>query len=107
VCFDIPGREQQSCPGGRLSGTSPALLSSGQSEMLPEGAKTMPDRHGGPTTNPDAQPVPTPDAEGGTDPMPLPGAAGPIGGSPTGELVDGVNQPVELPGERPPLATDQ
>jgi hypothetical protein len=107
VRFDIPGRDGQSRPGGRLRGTSPALLSSGQCKTLPEGATTMPDRHGGPTTNPDAQPVPAPDAEGGADPMPLPGAAGPVGGSPTGELVDGVNQPVELPGERLPRTTDQ
>jgi len=49
-----------------------------------------------------------PDAETGpdTDPMPIPGAAGPMGGSPTGELVDGVDQPVRLPGDRPPLSTD-
>lgn len=42
----------------------------------------------------------------GADPMPIPGAAGPMGGSPTGELVDGVDQPVNLPGTRPPLTTD-
>lgn len=49
-----------------------------------------------------------PDAETGpgNDPMPIPGAAGPMGGSPTGELVDGVDQPVTLPGDRPPLTTD-
>jgi hypothetical protein len=29
-----------------------------------------------------------------------------MGGSATGELVDGVDQPVQLPGERPPLTTD-
>jgi hypothetical protein len=49
---------------------------------------------------PDADTVP----EG--DPMPIPGAAGPMGGSGTGELVDGVDQPVKLPGDRPPLTTD-
>jgi hypothetical protein len=38
--------------------------------------------------------------------MPIPGAAGPMGGSPTGELVDGVDQPITLPGDRPPLTTD-
>lgn len=49
-----------------------------------------------------------PDAETGPDgdPMPIPGAAGPMGGSPTGELVDAVDQPVKLPGDRPPLTTD-
>ena len=49
-----------------------------------------------------------PDAETGpnVDPMPIPGAAGPMGGSPTGELVDGVDRPVLLPGDRPPLTTD-
>jgi hypothetical protein len=67
----------------------------------------MSDSNGGRTTNPDTQPVPAPDAEGVADPMPLPGAAGPVGGSPTGELVDGVNQPVELPGDPPPLSTDR
>jgi hypothetical protein len=68
----------------------------------------MPDR------NDPTNPVPStglpiaPDAESGpdTDPMPIPGAAGPMGGSPTGELVDGVDQPVNLPGSRPPLTTD-
>lgn len=49
-----------------------------------------------------------PDAAPGQDvePMPIPGAAGPVGGSPTGELVDGIDQPIDLPGERPPLSTD-
>jgi hypothetical protein len=68
----------------------------------------MPDSRD-PTTPaaPDAVPIP-PDADTGpeADPMPIPGAAGPMGGSPTGELVDGVDQPVKLPGDRPPLTTD-
>jgi hypothetical protein len=38
--------------------------------------------------------------------MPIPGAAGPMGGSSTGELVDGLDQPIDLPGERKPLSTD-
>ncbi len=53
----------------------------------------------------------TPDAldpttEPTPDPLPIPGAGGPVGG-PTGEILDGANQPVSLPGERPPLSTDQ
>ncbi|HZO27423.1 MAG TPA: hypothetical protein VFH48_15690 [Chloroflexota bacterium] len=50
--------------------------------------------------------APDADAEPFVDPIPLPGAAGPLGGSPTGELVDGIDQPIDLPGERPPLSTD-
>jgi hypothetical protein len=49
---------------------------------------------------PDADVVPIP------DPIQIPGGAGPLGGSPTGDLVDGLNQPIDLPGERPPLSTD-
>lgn len=59
--------------------------------------------------DPTVTPVPAPpDAETGPDaaPMPIPGAAGPMGGSPTDELVDGVNQPVVLPGNKPPQSTD-
>ncbi|MGE3908519.1 MAG: hypothetical protein AB7K36_04165 [Chloroflexota bacterium] len=50
----------------------------------------------------------SPDAETGPaiDPLPIPGAAGPMGGSITGEEVDGVNQRVQRPGDRPPLTTD-
>jgi hypothetical protein len=107
VRFDIPVRNSSSGPDRHLYGTPPALIGPGTSEILSGGATIMPDRHSGPTTNPDTQAVPAPDAEVAPDPMPLPGAAGPVGGSPTGELVDGVNQPVELPGDRPPLATDQ
>ena len=67
----------------------------------------MPNRHDrlatGPATGaplaPDADTIPM-------DPIPLPGAAGPLGGSLTGELVDGLDQPIDLPGERPPLSTD-
>ena len=68
----------------------------------------MPDRHDRPTTGPasDAPLAPDADAEPLVDPIPLPGAAGPIGGSLTGELVDGIDQPVDLPGNRPPLSTD-
>jgi hypothetical protein len=29
-----------------------------------------------------------------------------MGGSASGELVDGIDQPVKLPGDRPPLTTD-
>jgi hypothetical protein len=29
-----------------------------------------------------------------------------MGGSLTGDLVDGVDQPIKLPGDRPPLSTD-
>jgi hypothetical protein len=49
-----------------------------------------------------------PDAESEPiiDPIPIPGAAGPLGGSPTGELVDALDEPITLPGERPPLSTD-
>jgi hypothetical protein len=49
---------------------------------------------------PDADTVPI------ADPIQIPGAAGPLGGSPTGDLVDGINQPIDMPGERPPLSTD-
>jgi hypothetical protein len=64
----------------------------------------MPDRHDRPTSSPPVAPdaVTSPIA----DPIPLPGAAGPLGGSPTGELVDGIDQPIDLPGDRPLLATD-
>jgi hypothetical protein len=50
--------------------------------------------------------APDADTEPIIDPIPIPGAAGPLGGSPTGELVDGIDQPIDLPGERPPLSTD-
>jgi hypothetical protein len=50
--------------------------------------------------------APDADTEPLVDPIPLPGAAGPVGGSITGELVDGIDQPIDLPGERPPLSTD-
>ncbi len=50
--------------------------------------------------------LPDADVEPLVDPIPLPGAAGPVGGSITGELVDGIDQPIDLPGERPPLSTD-
>lgn len=68
----------------------------------------MPDHHDRPTTGPATGAPQAPDAESGpeTDPMPIPGAAGPMGGSLTGELVDGVDQPIQLPGDRPPLSTD-
>lgn len=68
----------------------------------------MPARHD--RTAPDAEtgrPL-APDAEASPDatPLPIPGAAGPMGGSPTGELVDGLDQPITLPGSPPPPATD-
>jgi hypothetical protein len=68
----------------------------------------MPDRHDQPATGPatGAPLAPDADIEPEADPMLIPGAAGPMGGSATGELVDGVDQPVQLPGERPPLSTD-
>ena len=68
----------------------------------------MPDHIDRPTTGPvtDVQPSPDADVEPIVDPIPLPGAAGPVGGSITGELVDGIDQPIDLPGERPPLSTD-
>ena len=50
--------------------------------------------------------VPDPTTELDPDPIPVPGAAGPVSG-PTGEVLDGVNQPINLPGERPPLSTDE
>lgn len=62
--------------------------------------------------DPTEQPVPAtppvaPDAETPpADPLPIPGGAGPMGGSQTGEFVDGIDQPVRHPGERPPLSTD-
>jgi hypothetical protein len=51
--------------------------------------------------------APDADTEPEIDPIPIPGAAGPMGGSNTGELVDGVDQPIQLPGSRPPLSTDE
>jgi hypothetical protein len=68
----------------------------------------MPDRNDQPIPDPSAGVPIAPDAETGplNDPMPIPGAAGPMGGSGTGDLVDGANQPVSLPGSRPPLTTD-
>ena len=68
----------------------------------------MPDHHDRPTIGPasGAPLAPDADTEPLVDPIPLPGAAGPLGGSLTGELVDGIDQPVDLPGERPPLSTD-
>ena len=68
----------------------------------------MPDRRHHPTTGPaTGTPIaPDADAEPLIDPIPLPGAAGPLGGSLTGELVDGIDQPIDLPGDRPPLSTD-
>ena len=56
-------------------------------------------------TNPGTPDVPDPTTELDPDPIPVPGAGGPVGG-PTGEVLDGVNQPIHLPGERPPLSTD-
>ena len=50
--------------------------------------------------------VPDPTTELDPDPIPVPGAGGPAVG-PAGEVLDGVNQPVHLPGERPPLSTDE
>ena len=68
----------------------------------------MADHHARPPTGPatGAPAAPDADAEPLVDPIPLPGAAGPLGGSLTGEFVDGIAQPVDLPGERPPLSTD-
>ena len=69
----------------------------------------MPDRPDRVATGPasGAPVAPDADAEPIVDPIPVPGAAGPLGGSPTGDLVDGINQPIDLPGDRPPLSTDQ
>ena len=68
----------------------------------------MPDHNDRPATGPatDVPPSPDADVEPLVDPISLPGAAGPVGGSITGELVDGIDQPINLPGERPPLSTD-
>ncbi len=68
----------------------------------------MPDRPDRPTSAPatGAPVAPDADTEPLVDPIPLPGAAGPLGGSITGDLVDGIDQPIDLPGERPPLSTD-
>jgi hypothetical protein len=68
----------------------------------------MTDRLDHPTVGPaTGVPVaPDADTEPLADPIPIPGAAGPMGGSSTGELLDGVDQPITLPGERPPLSTD-
>jgi hypothetical protein len=76
--------------------------------LIPKGATTMTDRHDRPNTGPaTGTPLaPDADAEPIIDPIPLPGAAGPLGGSPNGEPLDGVDQPINLPGERPPLSTD-
>ena len=66
----------------------------------------------GPMTDPRNPSTPnTPDAVDPTvdpapDPLPIPGAGGPATG-PTGEVLDGANQPVSLPGDRPPLSTDR
>ena len=57
-------------------------------------------------TTPGTPDVTDPTTELDPDPIPIPGAAGPVGG-PTGEVLDGINQPIDLPGERPPLSTDQ
>ena len=68
----------------------------------------MPDRHDRPITGPaTGAPIASDgDAEPLIDPIPLAGAAGPLGGSLTGEVVDGIDQPIDLPGDRPPLSTD-
>lgn len=47
--------------------------------------------------DPAATPVP--------DPAPIPGAGGPAGG-PNGDVLDGLGQPISMPGDRPPLSTD-
>jgi hypothetical protein len=65
----------------------------------------MSDSTDNPSHGPATGAPPAPDADI-IDPIPIPGAAGPLGGSPTGELVDGIDQPIDLPGERPPLSTD-
>ncbi len=62
-------------------------------------------------TDPRTPSTPRPDVADPTSelvrvPIPVPGAAGPVSG-PTGEVLDGVNQPINLPGERPPLSTDE
>ena len=57
-------------------------------------------------SNPGTPDVPDPTTQLDPDPIPVPGAAGPVVG-PTGEVLDGANQPINLPGERPPLSTDQ
>lgn len=69
----------------------------------------MPSRHDHSTSEPNTGNPLAPDAETSPDatPLPIPGAAGPMGGSPTGDLVDGADQPVTLPGAPPPLTTDQ
>jgi hypothetical protein len=68
----------------------------------------MPDQHDRPTSGPSVGAPQAPDADASpeADPIPIPGAAGPMGGSLTGELVDAVDQPIQLPGQRPPLTTD-
>jgi hypothetical protein len=68
----------------------------------------MSDHHDRPATGPATGVPAAPDADTvpPAEPLPIPGAAGPVGGSPTGDLVDGADQPVDLPGDRPPLSTD-
>jgi hypothetical protein len=69
----------------------------------------MPTRHDHAADEPQTGRPLAPDAEASPDatPLPIPGAAGPMGGSPTGELIDGADQPIASPGTPPPLATDQ
>lgn len=69
----------------------------------------MPSRHDHASQEPNTGRPLAPDAETSPDatPLPIPGAAGPMGGSSTGDLVDGIDQPVVAPGGTPPLATDQ
>ena len=62
--------------------------------------------HHRPAENPANPPSSDADTESVLDPIPLPGAAGPLGGSMTGEQVDGIDQPLDVPGQRPPLSTD-
>ena len=69
----------------------------------------MPTRHDSAAIDPHTGRPLAPDAESSPDatPLPIPGGAGPLGGSPTGDLIDGVNQPMRPPVAPAPLATDQ
>lgn len=47
-------------------------------------------------------PAEDPPPEPSLDPIPLPGAGGPVGGPVAGEVLDVLNQPIAPPDELPP-----